>query len=260
MADAKDEEEHKRLGREQLAGLVLSAEAFTKLICESIQVIDIIIEVSDDGTEKSKEIKCDLPFIIGAIIVDYFRIQNRTSYKVGDELWVRMETEKFRSIVGYLRASYPWTSKGRKLQKDSDAYLEGLELWERYRQKYKLIDDIDYGAALHNDKLQIFKKIVAALPNRAKKHASSDLITLYGTYHLFSSFGVATRDIIGCGAIGRDDFEFHWELYGDNIENLANHLTTQDINEWRPSINKINHFKSQLYAELINALFPFDRP
>eukprot|EP01084_Bolivina_argentea_P246935 413167_1 len=257
MADSKVEE-HKRLDAEELTGLALSAEDFTNLICDCIQVTDTIVEIDNDGTEIHKEVKCNLPFAIGAIIVAFFRIQNQTAYKVGDELWVRMETQDFQKNIAYMKLLYPWATKGRKLNKDADCYLEGLELWERYRQKYKLIDD--YGSVLTNDKLQILKTIVKALPNRAKKHASSDLITLYGTYNLFSSFGVATRDIIGSGPIKKDDFEFHWELYGDNVENLGNHLTTDDINEWRPAVDKIQNFKNRLYPEIMNALFPFDKP
>ena len=227
------EEEHKRLDAEELIGLELGIEDMIKLICSSIVIID-------------RE--------IGKIIVSYLRIQERQSIKVGQEIWVRMDSKKFRSIVGYMQASYPWAFKGRKLQKDIDAYLEGLELWERYRIKYNLIDD--FGSVLSDEKLKILKLIIKALPNRAKKYASSDLITLYNTYNLFYSFGVATRDIIGNGTISKNDFEFNWELYGDNIENLSNHLTTQEINEWRPSINKIQHFKNQLFNEIINALFP----
>eukprot|EP01083_Nonionella_stella_P110746 324292_1 len=250
MAESKQDSERQRLDAEELAGLSLSAENFIALICQSIQVIDI--------NENGEEIECNLPTAIGAIIVAYFRIQNKTSAKVGDELWVRMETDRFRAAVGYLQASYPWTLKQRKLQKDVDAYLEGLELWERYRQKYKLIDD--FGSVLTNDKLDILKLIVNALPNRAKKHASSDLLTLYSTYNLFSSFGVATRDIIGSRPITKDEFEFHWEIYGDNVENLANHLSTDEINEWRGCIPKILHFKQALYDEISEALFPQEKP
>ena len=49
-------------------------------------------------------------------------------------------------------------------------------------------------------------------------------------------------------------------MYGDNVENLANHLTTEEINEWRPSVEKICHFKQQLLPEIKNALFPPEIP
>ena len=250
---AQEQEEHKRLDAEELIGLDMSKEEFVQLICESIRVIDI-----DKTEEEDKEIQCNLPSAIGEIIVSYLRIQERQAVKIGDELWVRMDTKRFRSIVGYMQASYPWAFKGRKLDKDVDAYLEGLELWERYRVKYNLIDD--FGSVLSDEKLKILKMVIKALPNRAKKHASSDLITLYNTYNLFYSFGVATRDIIGGAPISKNDFEANWELYGDNVENLANHLSTDDINQWRPSVNKIQHFKQQLYAEIFNALYPEEIP
>ena len=41
-------------------------------------------------------------------------------------------------------------------------------------------------------------------------------------------------------------------------KNEDNHLTTQEINEWRTSINKIKHFKKQLLQEIICSLFPFE--
>ena len=245
---AEVEEKHERLDAEELIGLELNTDDFIKLICECVEIIEII-----DGSEKS-----NLPTEIGVIIVQYLLFQDKQTAKIGDELWVRMDTKKFRSIVGYIQASYPWAFKGRKLLKDADAYLEGLELWERYRIKYNLIDD--FGSVLSDDKLKILKLIIKALPNRAKKHASSDLITLYNAYNLFYSFGVATRDIIGSRCIAKDEFELNWELYGDNIENLANHLKTEELNEWRTSINKIKHFKKQLLNEITCALFPFERP
>eukprot|EP00485_Elphidium_margaritaceum_P010763 CAMPEP_0202688420 /NCGR_PEP_ID=MMETSP1385-20130828/3942_1 /ASSEMBLY_ACC=CAM_ASM_000861 /TAXON_ID=933848 /ORGANISM="Elphidium margaritaceum" /LENGTH=196 /DNA_ID=CAMNT_0049343397 /DNA_START=18 /DNA_END=605 /DNA_ORIENTATION=+ len=185
----------------QLIGIQLSTHDLIDLICSSVQVMDIDVE-------SKQEIVCNLPVEIGELIVGYLRIQDRQTVKVGDEVWVRMDTKKFRSIAGYLQASYPWATKGRKLDKDIDAYCEGVELWERYRVKYNLITD--FGSVLRDDQLKCLRMIVKALPNRAKKHASSDLITLYSTYNLFNSFGVATRDIIGAAPITQNEFINHW--------------------------------------------------
>ena len=255
-----------RLDAEQLVGLEFTTDEFISLICGSIEV------EADDGD------RIALPESIGAVIVSFLRIQSREAVKVGDELWVRMESAKFRATVGYLQASYPWTSQQRKLNKEADAYLEGLQLWERYRVKHKLIDDADFGSVLSDDKLRVLKLIAKALPNRASKHASADLVTLYNTvclpfshpcprtpspacllqYNLFYSFGVATRDIIGCGVIKQEHFAQHWELYGDSVETLAHHLSAEDIEQWRPAVDKICHFKHELLAEIESRLFPED--
>jgi len=244
---AEDEQEHKRLDAEELIGLEISTEDFISMICKCV-----VLDSEADEDEQN------LPHSIGAIIVSYLRIQDRNAVKVGDELWVQMDSHRFRSTVGYLQASYPWAFKGRKLQKENDAYLEGLELWERYRVKYDLIDG--FGSVLSDDDLKVLKLMMKALPNRAKKHASGDLITLYNVYNLFYSFGVATRDIIGPRAFGEEEFEREWELYGDAVEHLANHLTADEIEEWRPSAEKICHFKQQLLPEIVKALYPPEVP
>eukprot|EP00486_Rosalina_sp_Unknown_P016553 CAMPEP_0201595296 /NCGR_PEP_ID=MMETSP0190_2-20130828/192346_1 /ASSEMBLY_ACC=CAM_ASM_000263 /TAXON_ID=37353 /ORGANISM="Rosalina sp." /LENGTH=119 /DNA_ID=CAMNT_0048055233 /DNA_START=12 /DNA_END=368 /DNA_ORIENTATION=- len=115
-----EEKKHQRLDAEELIGLELNTDDFINLICESVQIVEVV-----DGNEKNS----NLPTEIGVIIVQFLRIQDRQAVKIGDELWVRMDSKKFRSTVGYMQASYPWAFKGRKLAKDIDSYLEGLELW-----------------------------------------------------------------------------------------------------------------------------------
>ena len=156
MAQAEEvKQEHKRLDAQELVGLELSTEEFITLICESV-----VIEL--DGVDpEDNDTKCNLPHSVGAIIVSYLRIQNQTAVKVGDELWVRMDSKQFKGKVGYLQASYPWAFKGRPLSKDDDAYLEGLEIWERYRQKYDLIDG--FGSVLQNGEMKILKMITEVI-------------------------------------------------------------------------------------------------
>ena len=209
---------------------------------------------------KSIVTEVNLPTEIGLVIISYIKLPKskiRPSMKIMGEIWVRCDSKEFCHNVAYMQVSYPWASANRKLNKEVDAYLEGLELWQRYRIDKKY-DIQTIGRVLTDEFMTYFREIMKKSDNRAYKHKRNDLITLYKCYNLFSE-GVSTRDIVS-GDIKKENFLSNWDLYGDNIETLSHDLTTDDINKWRKSVDNIKHFKKVLLKEILDRLYPPDDP
>lgn len=197
-----------------------------------------------------------MPLAITQTIVLYIRIPpTRPAVQIGNEFWVRIDSQSFQRKVKFLSIAYPWATKNRKLDLENDAFLEGLELWQRFRTDYNLHST----KPVTDDDLSFLREIVKHIDNRAIKHCKADLVTMYKKYMLFSNFDINSEDIFG-SFIKREDFWVDWELYGDNVDNLSTDLDADEKKLWKQCIPKITHFKAQLLAEILQTLYACDIP